>query len=160
MIKKINDKLNELHNQINLKKHFPDYFVKPIFQGTIILMIIFTAFVFVSNGFKLRAVYIECNDSKPCDNPLYICPENNSIPAFWRDDCVIKENMPKQFIPLCEQGACSKEMLNPGEVYGNKPNFWFRNYNLICIIMALSAFIVNHTYYLLRKRKLKMGGSK
>lgn len=154
MIKKINDTLNELHDQINLKKHFPDYFVKPIFQGTVVLMIIFTAFVFASNNFKFRNAYIECNKIEPCLNPLYVCTK------LYQEDCINYESVPKPFKKLCDAGLCEKEYLQPGEIYGNKPNFWFRNYNLICIIMALSAFIVNHTYYLLRKRKLKIGGKK
>lgn len=144
-------KLNQLHNKINLNKLFPNYFNKNIFRGVIILLIIFTIYVYVSEGYTLKFVYAECPEDslRDCNNPFYICPVSGeyNIYNYERDDCIINETIPKEVRPLCNAGACNNEYLKPGEIIGNKPSFFVLNYNLICLLLVGMAFLTNHLYY-------------
>ena len=144
MIKKINDKLKEIQNDIDLTKRFPGYFNKTIFRGVIIFMLIFTVLVFVSNDYKLRNVYIECDKNTPCDNPIYTCRGEENI---YNSQCLPAELVPKEFKTLCENGLCDLKQLPPNTVYGNKPGFLMKNYNLICLLLVAFAFFINHIFY-------------
>jgi len=148
----IKKKLEEIQREADLTRKFPGYFTKPIFQGVIIAMLLFTLFIYIGEHGQLTFIYAECpKDSlTSCDNPFYICPiSNNDYGAYNPviNNCMPKDQIPDKIKPLCDAGLCENKSLYPGEVIGYKPGFLVMNYNTICLIMVLFAFLINDIKY-------------
>jgi quinol-cytochrome oxidoreductase complex cytochrome b subunit len=120
-------------NKLDINKVFPEYINKWIFRGVILVMILFTYFVFVSNGGTLVFNYVDCPITAPtsCYNSAY-------QPLASPDSCLSLENIPI------------------GESCGKKPNFWAVYYNLICMLFVVFGFLFNHLFYFLRSGNLRI----
>lgn len=163
---RLKEGLQNVQDNLDLKKRFPNYFYKPIFVGIIIFMVLFTAVIFLNEG-KTRWVYAECpNDSvQKCNNPFYVCPKNTayvikdnisfniSLVNPELNNCVHKEVMPKEVLSICETGVCERKYLEIGEVVGDKPNHWVLNYNIYCLLIVALGFLINHIAYLVRSKR-------
>lgn len=147
-MKKIKEQLDKLQDTLDLKKIFPGYFDKKIFRGVIILMVIFTAYILFSTNFKISYVYAECpeNNNIECGNPFYVCNEGEIF------NCIPKDSIPKPIKPLCYEGFCNNKTLQIGQVIGEKPSFIVKNYNILCLLIVLAGFLVNHIVYKTKKK--------
>jgi len=109
---------------------FPGYFYKNVFRGVVVLMILFTIFVYMSNG-GLKFNYVECPASTETFCEYY---QMNYTGDAWEQKPIIMQ--PGEYIDL-----------------GRVPNYWAKNYNKICLLMVLVGFIINHLVYFIKERK-------
>lgn len=134
--------LKEFQQSIDLNNKFPNYFNKWIFRTSIFIMILFTIFIYASEG-TLSFKYAECDKDTPCVNPFYVCQQQDF------ENCLIET--PKEIKSICDAGSCENKFLQPHEVIGYKPAWYILNYNFIIILIGLSAFLFNHLYYKIKK---------
>lgn len=137
-------RLKDIQEQLDLKKRFPNYFNKWVFRGVIIIMVLFTITLYISEG-GYKFVYAECDKDVPCNNPFYACH------GYEFEGCMSTYNIPKEIKPLCDAGYCENKTLMPHQVIGDKPSFWVLNYNLICLLLVVLGFAFNHILYKVRK---------
>lgn len=139
----LSDDLKKLQDKLDLKKRFPGYFNKNVFRGIIVVMLLFTIFVYWTENFQLRFVYAECDKDHYCNNPFYVCPEEHNM-FTSTEACLPEESVPKSIIPLCEEGLCDNKTLAPHQILGHKPNALVLWYNQISLLIVILGFALNH----------------
>jgi hypothetical protein len=122
-------------NRINLAEVFlPGYiFNKIIFRVGIALIFLWLLLAGWSMNFVWgEQFYIHC----PEKSGLYGTPCRN---AFYN---------PLDRNPTCvKYGICDKELLSPGETYGNPPSFFASYFGTFTLIMVFVMVLLNHTLF-------------
>jgi len=159
--KKIKDPIDQLANELDLSKKFPNYFNKWIFRIAIALMVIFLFVAWGLDNWRTDTFYIDCPANAYrgyCNNPIFVC----SSPDEWMvEGCVLPSLIPKEIKPLCEKGYCDIPIIRAGESIGEKPNSIFEHYNYVCFIIVVVSFALNHYFYVRRYRnQVKKRGRK
>lgn len=140
---KLKEKLTEIENKLKIENLLPGYKVnKKIFQISIILLGLFSTYVILTTGTQNTSVYVDCQDNV-CMNPLYVCNPASMI-----------YDKPK-ICDLVNKSFYKDEYLIRGEHIGNKPTFLLKYSFNIAFMIMLSALILNHLLYNLKKDEVK-----
>jgi len=69
----------------------------------------------------------------------------------------LQEPVNKKHAEICDQGGC-KKFLQPGETFGEEPNYLGRNITDLYILLFFMAFIVNHLWHTYQKNREEKNG--
>jgi len=138
-------KLQEIQDKFNLTKRYPDYFNKNVFRVALLLVVLLTAAVYISNDFKYKFIYVECQEESGCDNPFYVCQETGEI------NCINAYYIEPKDIEFFKEVGNIKRLENK-QIVGYKPNFLALNYNTLSLFLFFGAFLINHLLYLRGKK--------
>ena len=136
--------IKDMSENFDLNKKYPGYFKKIYFRLAPLLCLVLLGIVFFTNGNTLQFIYVECENSVPCENLFRTC-----VSSF--DTNCINHPVPDTIKALCD-GDC-KRYLAPDEVLGNKPNVLAEHYNVFCLFIVFFAFAFNHIHYKISKRR-------
>lgn len=125
--------LKKLKEELDLSKKPELRINKNIFRGALVIILILFVAAAITDGSSVilqGSFYMECPASSetPCDNPFYT-PE----------------------AVACDQDIYCVEMLQPGEILGEKPSFLTRNFFPIAGLIVLGAFLVNFLFFKQKK---------
>ena len=143
------DSLEFKFKDLDLKKRYPNYFNIWVFRTGISFMVIILICILTLNNFDLSTkYYVGCpeNSFSVCKNPFYEC--NYKI-----HDVINTINCEPYFKFGCPENLCEIEFFEPGEYVGEKPNNTQNNFFLICILIMILSFVINHILYIRGKNK-------
>lgn len=112
--------------RINVQKRFPGYFNKWIFRAALLVMALIIFFAGQSVHWR-SGMYIECTSSTPCFNPSY------------NETCALGT-------------PCSLQVMQPGDVIGEKPSWLVSNAGLLVLLDFALAFGLNHLVFEVKKK--------
>jgi hypothetical protein len=161
LLSKLKELDKKLEDKFKAFKVFPvGYVNKFFFRAAAVFIFLMFVSVYVDNGYSFNSVYISCPDYKyqPCLNPVYVCPRVAEMaktdPTFYYPgNITFFDGLKCNTVPkwVCDKVPCDKEYLQPGEHYGrNLPFNFLMGFSLFII---LSAFALNHVYYLMYKKR-------
>ena len=128
---------------LDLNELFPGYFNKWVFRSVIIIMLIFTVFVYASNdGLKFEYIYCPEDAETFCKYyPKHNISDDGNVVGVSGVTGII--NTSYNFSRSSNQEFI---ILQPGEHMGKIPNFWARHYNSLCLRFVLMGFLINHLF--------------
>jgi hypothetical protein len=135
---------------INFSKKYPNYFNKYILKGSFIVCLIIIVIAISLNGFSPYEVYIKCNQTYGCKNPLINCQEEINFPKAIGNYSTAR-TCSKSSVCSIKPEYCLNETMKDGEVFG-KENNYLSKVNPICYLIIMIGFIVNHIWWLYGKR--------
>jgi len=145
------DKLKKLNTALYINNHFPNYINKWVFR--IAFLLIFSQFIYIASVLEFDFsphAYIECKSNQPCQNTFFECQNKTEI----FQDFMIVDCEPYNKVN-CVDEVCSKPILEPFEILGNKPPKEYDQFKFNVFILIMFAFIINHFIYLIWGKKIK-----
>lgn len=113
----------------SLQKAFPDYYFNPaLWRISILLFMFWLLLAAFSTGLNFEQhVYFKCSSDSitACDNPFYLmnpCPEASGV-------------------------LCQRMFFNPGESFGNPPNFFYNTMGFMGALALVIPALLNHYIY-------------
>lgn len=137
---------------MDLKKKYPNYFKRWIFNFAIALIFLLVVTDYHLNGNSFYSISFKCDTrhDTQCVNPLYDCAHYGAY-SFTDMPCTRYTDSEFRTI-ICVDGICDKQYVPDGFSYGRQ-DWLYKNNVLLILAILVIAFTVNHILYVRRKKK-------